>query len=160
MINTLGKELKNTFAKQFFATIIFIIGGTFFIPQLPFGFTDEMLGIYRVLCVGYAFYASGNCIMLMSLYFSDYNGALIDTLIYALAAVIGTILEIKGDARYYGFGFFGASAIFTAVSIISLNMYISRLSYHVISKQPLMQKERKGIATRISEHFEEAHCEK
>ena len=57
MIETLLKELSYAFAKQFFATVVFIVGGTLLIPRLPFGFTEEMLGIYRVLCVGYAFYA-------------------------------------------------------------------------------------------------------
>ena len=50
MIETLLKELSYAFAKQFFATVVFIVGGTLLIPRLPFGFTEEMLGIYRVLC--------------------------------------------------------------------------------------------------------------
>ena len=160
MIRTLEKELSYTFAKQFFTTIVFIVGGTLIIPKLPFGFTEEMLGIYRVLCVGYAFYAAGNCIMLMSLYFADNNGALLSTGIYALCSVAGTMLSIVGDSRYYGFGFLLAGIVFTGVALLRLILFTRRLSYHVISTQPLTEIKVSGFATRISNRLEEGYCEK
>lgn len=160
MIRTLEKELSYTFAKQFFTTVVFIVGGTLLIPKLPFGFTEEMLGIYRVLCVGYAFYAAGNCIMLMSLYFADNNGALLSTGIYALCSVVGTVLSIMGDSRYYGFGFLLAGIMFTAVALLRLILFTRHLSYHVISKQPLTEVKVSGIATCMSERLEEVFCEK
>lgn len=160
MIRTLEKELSYTFAKQFFATVVFIVGGTLLIPKLPFGFTEEMLGIYRVLCVGYAFYAAGNCIMLMSLYFADNNGALLSTGIYALCSVVGTIFSIIGDSRYYGFGFLLAGIIFAGVALLRLILFTRHLSYHVISTQPLIAVNSEGIATRLSKKLEEVFCEK
>ena len=160
MIRTLEKELSYTFAKQFFTTVVFIVGGTLLIPELPFGFTEEMLGIYRVLCVGYAFYAAGNCIMLMSLYFADNNGALISTGIYALCSVVGTVLSIMGDSRYYGFGFLVAGIVFAGVALLRLILFTKRLSYHVISTQPLTEVKVSGIATRISNRLEEGYFEK
>lgn len=160
MIQTLEKELSYTFAKQFFTTVVFIVGGTLLIPKLPFGFTEEMLGIYRVLCVGYAFYAAGNCIMLMSLYFADNNGALLSTGIYALCSVVGTVLSIMGDSRYYGFGFLFAGIVFAGVALLRLILFTKRLSYHVISTQPLTEVKVSGIATRISNRLEEGYFEK
>ena len=139
---------------------MFIVGGTLIIPKLPFGFTEEMLGIYRVLCVGYAFYAAGNCIMLMSLYFADNNGALLSTGIYALCSVAGTMLSIVGDSRYYGFGFLLAGIVFTGVALLRLILFTRRLSYHVISTQPLTEIKVSGFATRISNRLEEGYCEK
>lgn len=160
MIRTLEKELSYTFAKQFFTTVVFIVGGTLLIPKLPFGFTEEMLGIYRVLCVGYAFYAAGNCIMLMSLYFADNKGALLSTGIYALCSVVGTGLSIVGDSRYYGFGFLLAGIVFAGVALLRLIFFTRRLSYHVISTQPLTEVKVSGIATRISNRLEEGYFEK
>ena len=157
---TLFRELGYTFTKQFFASVVFIIGGTLLIPSLPFGFTEEMLGVYRVLCVGYAFYACGNCIMLMTLYFSDNAGALCSTMVYAVCSVVGTLVTMRGSARYYGFGFLVAGVVFTAVAMVRLWSYVRRLSFHVISRQPLVASAKKGIAAAISDKMEEAYCEK
>lgn len=160
MVNTLEKELSYTFAKQFFTTVVFIVVGTLVIPKLPFGFSEDMLGIYRVLCVGYAFYATGNCIMLMTLYFADNKGAFLDSLVYAVMTVVGTLYYMGDDNRYYGFGFLIAGIVFVAVSLVRLMLFIRRLSYHVISKQPLIVKEHRGIMTRLSEVIEEKYEKK
>lgn len=160
MTGTLIRELSYTFAKQFFASVVFIVGGTLLIPGLPFGFTEEMLGIYRVLCVGYAFYASGNCIMLMTLYFSDNAGALFSTAVYAVCSVGGTILTMDGDSRYYGIGFLFAGVVFTAAALMRLLFYLRRLSYHVISKQPLTSVKVRGLATTIGKKMEERYHDK
>ena len=160
LIGVLFRELGYTFTKQFFASVVFIVGGTFLIPALPFGFTEEMLGIYRVLCVGYAFYACGNCIMLMTLYFSDNAGALCSTMVYGICSVLGTLATMKGDARYYGFGFLLAGVIFTAVAMVRLWYYVRKLSFYVISRQPLAETEKKGIAGAISDKMEEAYRER
>ena len=153
MTGTLFRELSYTFTKQFFASIVFIVGGTIVIPYLPFGFTEEMLGVYRVLCVGYAFYASGNYMMLLSLYFSDHAGALFSTFVYAVCSVAGTLFFRNMDTKYFGFGFVIGSAIFTAVAMLRLMMYLKRLRYHVISKQPLAVVRTKGVVARISRIF-------
>lgn len=157
MIHTLEKELGYTFSKQFFASVVFIVGGTLLIPKLPFGFNEEMLGIYRVLCVGYAFYAAGNCMMLMTLYFSDNFGAFLDTLVYAVSSIAGTLVFMKGDTRYYGFGFLIAGVIFASVSFIRLFCYINKLEFHVISKQPFTDIEISGFGSYISEKMEKRY---
>ena len=159
MVNTLEKELSYTFAKQFFTTVVFIVAGTLLIPKLPFGFTEDMLGIYRVLCVGYAFYAAGNCLMLMTLYFADNEGAFWESLIYAIVTVFGTLCFMWSDSRYYGFGFLVAGIAFALVSLLRLVLFVKRLSYHVISRQPLIMKTQRGMMTRICERLEAKDCE-
>ena len=154
MTSVLQKELSYTFTKQFFVSVVFIVAGTLLIPKLPFGFTEEMLGIYRVLCIGYAFYAAANCMMLLSLYFSDNKGALVESVVYAVTAVAGTIIFMFLDKRYYGFGFLVGGVLFTVVSLLRLWLYLNKLDYHVISTQPLQKIERRGIATKISEYFD------
>jgi hypothetical protein len=43
--------------KQALASVLFIVLGTLFLPHMNLGFTVGMLGLFRVLCVGYALYA-------------------------------------------------------------------------------------------------------
>ena len=154
LTSVLQKELSYTFTKQFFVSVVFIVAGTLLIPNLPFGFTEEMLGIYRVLCVGYAFYAVANCMMLICLYFADNKGAFWQSAVYAVAATVGTIAVMVWDKRYYGFGFLIAGVLFTAIALLRLWLYLQKLDYHVISTQPLQQVERKGMASKLSERFE------
>lgn len=157
LISTLEKELSYTFAKQFFTSVIFVIAGTLFIPRLPFGFTEEMLGIYRVLCVGYAFYAAANCVMLMTLYFADNVGALISSLTYAVTGVAATIIILQQDSRFYGFGFLIAGICYALVALLRLMWYTRKLSYYVMSRQPLVLEESKGVMTRLSEKLEKRY---
>ena len=56
MIRVLREELSYLAQKQLFSTLLFIVAGTLLLPKTALGFTAEMLGIYRVLCVGYALY--------------------------------------------------------------------------------------------------------
>lgn len=150
---TLQDELSYTAAKQVFVTIIFVVVGTILLTVLPLGFNEEMLGIFRVLCLGYACYAIGNSVMLMSLYFSDEFGAFMDTGIFALLSVLGTVLLMDKPMKYYGFGFVAGGVCFMVVSIIRLWYYQRRISYYVLSTQPIVKSDKKGLLTAISNYY-------
>ena len=160
MKRTLTEELANTFIKQFFVTVLFIVLGTLLLPYLPLGFTEDMLGIFRVLCLGYGFYAMGNCLMLIQLYFSDNKGALISTAVFAAGSVAGTIIAMRFGIRAYGVGFVAGSAGFTLVSLILLYRYLGTLMEHVLVGQPIVAVERRGLLTRIAERREKKYREK
>ncbi|MDZ7835468.1 MAG: exopolysaccharide Pel transporter PelG [Alkalibacterium sp.] len=53
MIQTLDEEMGYLIVKQVIMTILFISIGTILLPRTALGFTSDMLGIYRMLCVGY-----------------------------------------------------------------------------------------------------------
>ena len=160
MTETLFRELTNTFTKQFFATVIFIIGGTMLFPLLPLGITDEMLGIYRILCIGYALYAIGNCAMLLQLYFADNRGALISGIIFCVVSCTMTIVFINGDSKYYGVGFTLGALLYAIVSLILLIRYLKSAIYHTLCSQPMIVKEDNGFLTKISEYFCERYNKK
>lgn len=160
MKRTLTEELANTFIKQFFVTVVFIVLGSLVLPYLPLGFTEDMLGIFRVLCLGYGFYAMGNCLMLIQLYFSDNKGALISTAAFAAGSVAGTIIAMRFGIRAYGVGFVAGSAGFTLVSLILLYRYLGTLMEHVLVGQPIVAVERRGLLTRIAERREKKYREK
>lgn len=154
----LQDELSYTAAKQVFTTIIFVVIGTVVLPILPLGFNEEMLGIFRILCIGYAFYAIGNSIMLMSLYFADNWGACLSTGIFALVSIVATIIIMFFPIRFYGFGFVIGSACFMVIAIVRLWYYQRKISYYVLCAQPLIVSGYKGFFTRIAEYFITKHA--
>ena len=72
---------------------------------LPLGFNDLMHGCLRTLCAGYGLYAVGNTVLLILLYFTDYQGALGAAAAFAVLAGGGTALSLRLDPAFYGFGF-------------------------------------------------------
>ena len=147
---TLQDELSYNAAKQVFTTIIFIVFGTVLLPTLPLGFNEEMLGIFRVLCLGYAFFAIGNSVMLMSLYFSDEFGALLSTMVFAIVSCAATVTFAFFPTKYFGFGFVIGAFCFMVVAIARLWYYQKRISYYV---QPMVLVERKGFLTRVANYY-------
>lgn len=150
---TLQDELSYTATKQVFVTIIFIVMGTIVLPVLPLGFNEEMLGIFRVLCLGYAFYAIGNSIMLMSLYFADNTGACLSALVFAVGSVVSTLLIMRLPMKYYGFGFVAGAALFMITAVLRLWYYQRRIRYYVLCSQPLVEEPQKGMLSKISNHY-------
>lgn len=156
----LYRELTYTFMKQLFTTIIFIIGGTILLPRLPLGVNDDMLGIFRVLCVGYAFYAVGNCLMLIQLYFADNAGALISGAVFMLVSCAGTWLCRGMGMQYYGMGFWAGAVMFSVTAFIGLRVYLKRLMYNVLCSQPVLAEEKRGMFTDMAERFEKKYYKK
>lgn len=154
---TLWQELTYTFTKQFFATVAFIMAGTFLLPYLPLGMNEDMLGIYRVLCVGYAFYAIGNCTMLIQLYFSDNKGALASGTVFMLVSCISTAVLKEWEIKFYGIGFFAGGIAFCVTALILLWRYLERLMFHVLCNQPIVQEEHRGIFTKTSDRMTERY---
>lgn len=150
MKSTLAQELTYTFTKQFFATIVFIIAGTLLLPFLPLGMTEDMLGIYRVLCIGYAFYAIGNCTMLIQLYFADNTGALISAGSFMVISCVGSWILRNGNVKLYGVGFLLGGAAFAIVSLFLLWCYLRKIKYHVLCNQPIVAEERYGFLSKVS----------
>lgn len=151
MFRVLSEEIGYLALKQLFSTLLFIILGTILLPQLPLGFNNEMLRIFRTLCVGYAFYAIGNSIMLVSQYFADMNGSLLDGLVFALFSNGASLLLSLVFHAYYGFGFLIGSALFCVVAWLRLCAYLRKLKYNVLSKQPLLMIKRRGFFTWLAD---------
>ena len=109
-----------------------------------------MLRIYRTLCVGYAFYAVGNSVMLVSQYFSDMGGALLDSAVFAVTANAASLLLARFCHAFYGFGFLIGSAVFCLTAWLRLCAYLRKLKYNVLSRQPMLDVRKAGLFTRMS----------
>lgn len=160
MKSVLFRELTYTFMKQLFTTIVFIIGGSIILPKLPLGITDDMLGIFRVLCMGYAFYAIGNCLMLIQLYFADNRGALVSALSFMAVSCAGTWICSGLDIKFYGIGFWAGTVVFSLMAFMGLRMYLQKLLYHVLSGQPVFFEEKRGLFADMSVYFEKKYEKK
>lgn len=155
MLKTLRQELWYTSLKQLFFTAAAISLGELVLNRLPLGFNDIMFGYFRTLCVGYGIYAVANTILLILLYFTDYEGALKATAIFFVSTSVFTILLVLfADIKFYGFGFLLGSALFFAYSLIRLDYYTKRLPYFALSVQPVVAESKSGKFTEMAKKLE------
>lgn len=154
MLDVLKDELLYLCQKQAFTTILFVVIGSILLPRLPLGFNADMLGMFRVLCVGYALFAIGNSIMLILLYFSDNHGAFWCTMGFALFTNIATHIFKFLPAAFYGFGFIIGSALFCIITLIRLEKYIAKLKYHVLAEQPVFAVQPNHWLTRLADRLD------
>ena len=76
MLTVLKQELLYLSMRQIFVTVFSIVMIAEILNLVGVGFTITMIGLFRVLSLGYAFYAVGNTILLYLLYFSADRAAL------------------------------------------------------------------------------------
>ena len=150
MMTVLKQELFYLSLRQLFVTIIAIVVVGEIISSLGLGFTNEMVGLFRVLCVGYAFYAIGNSLMLVLLYFADNRDALLTAFALFLFNTVGTWITISLPENYYGFGFVAAGFAMYVVGWLRLSVYTNRLDYYIFCRQPIFFIQNKGWLTRLA----------
>lgn len=158
MIDVLRRELIYLGCKQFFTTVLFVVIGPPIVSFLFPGISTVAISIFRFLCAAYGIYAIANSLMLIELYFEDYTGALIGTVLFAVVSTAATIWQILfGSIHYFGLGFAAGSVVFYFFALIRLNWYTKRLPYFLLSKQSFIPYRQRGLMTRIGEKFEERH---
>jgi uncharacterized membrane protein len=155
MLDVLKQELFYLGLQQIIVTIIAIVVIGEILPYFNLGFTTVMIGLFRILCIGYGLFAIGNCIMLFLLYFSQYRDALITSLAFLLLNTVGTLVTITLPEIYYGFGFVAAGLGIYSVSLLLLATYTKRIDYHIFSTQPIFFVEKRGLLTRLARRLDE-----
>lgn len=154
MITVLKQELFYLAIQQVFVTVFAVVMIGELLIYFGLGFTSNMIGIFRVLSVGYGLYAIGNSLTLFLMYFSSNGDALLTTSILMIANFFGTLFTLTLPEVYYGFGFVFASAIFYLVSLQRLYSYTSRLDYYIFTRQPVFFIRKKGVLTRLVQRLE------
>ncbi len=149
MLTVLRQELYYLAQRQFFVTILAIVVIGEILDTFGLGFTTNMIGLFRVLCVGYGLYAIANSMMLILLYYADYKDALLSTFTLLLVNTIGTWITIQLPENYYGFGLVFAGLGMYLVAWITLFSYSKRLGYFVLCKQPIFIKEKNNLLLRF-----------
>lgn len=149
MMTVLKQELFYLAIQQVIVTIFAVVMIGEVLVYIGLGFTSNMIGLFRVLCVGYGLYAIGNSLMLFLLYFASNADAL-----WAAAALLvfnfaGTAYTLTLPEMYYGFGFVVASIVFYLVALQRLYAYTVHLDYYIFSKQPVFFVQKKGWFSRL-----------
>jgi uncharacterized membrane protein len=154
MLEVLKQELFYLAIQQVFVTLLAIvfIGET--LSYLNLGITATMVGMFRVLCVGYGIYAIANSLMLFLLYFANNTDALWAGLTFFIVNLSVTTYTIFLPEAYYGFGFVIASVVFYLISLRRLFSYTDRLDYYIFTKQPVFFVQKKGFLTGLVERLE------
>lgn len=145
MMAVLKRELLYMSILQVFTTIIAIVVVGEVLVYFKLGFTSVMIGLFRVLCVGYGLYAIGNSFMLFLLYFASNKDALLAVSVFLLLNVFGTLYTITLPEVYYGFGLVLAGLGFYMAGLLLLISYTRNLDYRVFTNQPVFFEERRGV---------------
>lgn len=156
MCSVLSRELLYASVRQAFCTFLFLVFGSVLFKRYPLGFTDESLGIFRVLCIGYGLYAIANMFMLALLYFSDNIGAFASSAVFCAATIGFTIASFWLPSFVRGLGFCLGALCFLVVAWLRLEYITNTLEYHLLCVQPLVEREKKGVFTRLSHLGEKA----
>ncbi|MDO9545175.1 MAG: exopolysaccharide Pel transporter PelG [Pelolinea sp.] len=157
MLIVLKQELLYLTLRQMFVTIISIIFISEILNLLGVGFTNTMIGLFRVLCIGYAFYAIGNTMLLYLLYFAADSAALFPAMTLFLVNAVGTFATLTLPANYYGFGFVIATFSMLVVGWWKLVSFTNHLEYHVFCQQPIFIKPTEGLLFRFLKWLESRH---
>ncbi len=159
MLDVLNRELRFCAMRQLFVTGVAISLETTVLGALPLGFNNLMHGYFRALCVGYGLYAVGNTIMLILLYFTDYEGSVKVSGTFAVLASGLTVVSLFFPENFYGFGFIAGAAAFFLVALVRLDHFTSNLPYRILSRQPIVAQDKAGRFAELGLLLEKAQRE-
>jgi polysaccharide biosynthesis protein PelG len=158
MAVVLKQELFYMAQIQMAVEIIAIAVAGIVLPRLNTGFTPAMVGLFRVLCVGYGMYAIGNAMLLFLLYLSNYRDAMISSIIFFLVGTLGTLATLSLPENYYGFGFVAAGLCLFITTWIQLATSMNRLDYDIFCKQPIFLARKLGSLGRLAQRLDRQHA--
>jgi len=153
MKEVMWHEIAYTAKRQFYTTAIMLSVGLMFLNRMPLGFNDLMDGYFRILCVGYGVYAIGNVIMLILMYFTDYTGAAVGTVIFAAVTIAGCVYSLFLPSKFYGFAFCIGAIVYFVYNLIRLIVYLGNLPYHILASQPIIYRDKNGLFTMLGNIF-------
>ena len=159
MLLVLKQELFYLAVQQVFVTIIAVVVIGEFLNYFGLGFNSVMIGLFRILCVGYGLFAIGNSLMLFLLYFSDNFGAFISVSAFVLVNAVGTLYVITLPEVFYGFGFLAGTLALYIVALARLAYYTKRLDFFIFSKQPIFFTNKTGVFTSLARKFDSSQLE-
>ncbi|MEE0954901.1 MAG: exopolysaccharide Pel transporter PelG [Eubacterium sp.] len=137
MLLVMWRDILHCAVIQLLFTILMQSVGLPVTRTLQPGFTSQMKNYFIILCVGYGTYATGNLLMMYSMYFTDYDGVLFDSLIFAITTTMTTLITVfLGQSANYGIGFVIGSFCYLITSYIRLRIYTKNLEYEVLALKP------------------------
>jgi uncharacterized membrane protein len=157
MAVVLKEELFYLAQIQMAVEIIAIALAGVVLPRLGMGFTPEMTGLFRVLCVGYGLFAIGNAMLLFLLYLSNYRDAMIASMVLFVVNTLGTFATLRLPQYYFGFGFLAAGFCLFVTAWFQLAATIDHLDYNIFCKQPIFVAPKNGALSRLAHRLDQRH---
>ena len=151
MLTILDHEITYTARKQFYGTALMLSLGLLILNKLPLGFDSLMEGYFRILCVGYGVYAIANVMMLILMYFADYEGAQKTAVVFAVFSTTFSLLSLLLNVKFYGFAFCLGSMVYFLACFKRLRYFTQKLPYHILSMQPMVYVPKEGLGVKISQ---------
>jgi len=154
LLSVLKDEMFYLAIRQVLFTLFAVIVIGEILPYLQLGYTSIMIGLFRVLCVGYGLYAIGNSLMLFLLYFSNYASAWKASFAFVLFNTLVTLYTISLPEVFYGFGFVAAGFLFYVISLFYLSLHTKHIDHFIFSNQPIFFYEKHGPLKRLVQRLE------
>lgn len=152
MINVLQQEIFKLAQLQVFFMVAYSVLMRYFLETI--GFTNQMIGMFQMMCIGYSAYAVGNSLMLLQLYFNDRRGALMTSFVFFSTNFVITLFTMQGSPSYYGIGLAIAGAAMYVAGLLRLMTYVRKIDYHVFCGQPMLAHQKTGRFTMLADRME------
>lgn len=137
MLRVMWKDIMHCAVIQLLFTVMMMSVGLPVVTILQPGFTSQMKNYFIILCTGYSIYATGNLLMMYSIYFTDYDSVLFDSIIFAVTTTMLTLITaFLGQSANYGIGFVIGSFCFLISAYVRLRLYTRNLNYEVLALKP------------------------
>lgn len=143
MIVTLKRQLQQLITIQAVITLVSAIILSKFLYLMNIGMSQSMLGVYRLLCIGYFLMAIGNSIVLVIIYFADYRSSMKVSAAFFVVTVLVSFISTFLPYYFYGAGIIIGSLVMCLMSINSLENLLDNLEYFVLSEKGLYEKKEK-----------------
>lgn len=143
MIEVLRHQLHQLITVQGIITLLATIVLSKFIYLLNIGMSQSMLGVYRLLCIGYCLLAIGNSLVLIIIYFADYKSSLRISFVFFIVTILISFISSFLPYYFYGIGIIIGSLVMCLLAIKYLEDLLNNLEYFVLSKKGLYVKKEK-----------------
>ncbi|MGF7142333.1 putative membrane protein [Anaerotaenia torta] len=138
MFRGLSSQLFSLVNIQFVVTVLLYLIAIIALPLM--GFSGMVMAIYPQLAVGYFISYLMYSEMLFLYYFDDLTGAMINGIIYAGVALVGSILATKLAVIWYGAGFTAAAFLAFTFSYFRLRWIERNLDSHIFCRGTVLKQ--------------------
>ncbi|MDK2809208.1 MAG: polysaccharide biosynthesis protein PelG, partial [Clostridiales bacterium] len=138
MFSQLATELMNLARIQFIISVVIYLLFIVLLPQ--YGFSGMVMRIYPSMAAGYfiLFFMYAEIIFLY--YFNDLNGAVLTSVVFLLATLLGSVFATRLSDIWYGIGIFIGAFCGWTLAYYRLRWVEKRLDVHIFCKGDLLKK--------------------
>jgi len=152
MMKSLKNELFRLEIIQFVVLLAYMFFMKFYLVTI--GFTDSLLVIFYLLCVGYAALGLGVAILLLLLYFDSTKYAAVTAVISFAVCGLVTYLTLH-NKLFYGLGLCCGGLVMFLLAAVLLDHYMQDIDNNVFCRQPIFIVEKVNSFIRmLSAHDE------